>query len=184
MPSDRAERADLVAQEGGWVMAKLSNCRSCSAEIRWVKTEQGKNMPVDADPVDDGNLAVDWDQGVCHYLKPPDQDDYTGRRYTSHFATCPNAKQHRKPKQTDAEIDAARDKAIAAVDKKHDLSRMAEEIRSAAEAVDLMLMVGEAIGEDVEAWEPVQLTGPSTVRTMLVTWHGNEFEIRIERVKP
>jgi hypothetical protein len=57
-------------------------------------------MPVDADPVDDGNLtlvypspgatpiAVHADPGATLIGDPP--------RYRSHFATCPNADQHRK----------------------------------------------------------------------------------------
>lgn len=47
----------------------MANCRSCGAEIEWKKTAAGKLMPVDKD---------------------------TGE---SHFATCPNAASHRKPRQ-------------------------------------------------------------------------------------
>ena len=33
-------------------------CRSCDAEIYWVFTEHGNRMPIDADPRDDGNVAL------------------------------------------------------------------------------------------------------------------------------
>lgn len=56
----------------------FSKCRSCQASIVWMKTARGANMPVDADSVDEGD----------------DLFDHT--RHVSHFATCPNAAQHRK----------------------------------------------------------------------------------------
>lgn len=48
-----------------------SECRSCGAPILWCITAKGKKMPVDV-PTDDGPT-------------------------TSHFATCPEANQWRKP---------------------------------------------------------------------------------------
>lgn len=55
----------------------IEKCRSCQAPIVWVKTAAGKSMPVDAGSVTVGDLVYDptW--------------------HVSHFATCPNAKQHR-----------------------------------------------------------------------------------------
>jgi hypothetical protein len=55
-----------------------SLCKSCGAQIVWMKTATGKNMPVDAESVEKGD----------------EQFDHT--RHTSHFSTCPNAKQHRR----------------------------------------------------------------------------------------
>lgn len=57
-------------------------------------------MPVDAEPTLDGNLEL----GVANaptlgvvYLSLEQRDRPATRpRYTSHFATCPNAKKHRK----------------------------------------------------------------------------------------
>lgn len=58
-----------------------AKCRSCGAEIVWLKTDAGKNMPVDAETVvDEGATIFDPDQ------------------MTSHFATCPDAAKHRKNK--------------------------------------------------------------------------------------
>lgn len=48
-----------------------SVCRSCGADILWCITKKGKKMPVD--------------------LPPDGSDEPT----TSHFATCPNADEHR-----------------------------------------------------------------------------------------
>jgi hypothetical protein len=57
---------------------RIVRCRSCHAKIIWFKTEAGKNMPVDADTVE------------------AEDDELDLSRHVSHFATCPNANQHRK----------------------------------------------------------------------------------------
>jgi hypothetical protein len=57
---------------------RIVRCRSCRAMIIWFKTEAGRNMPVDADTV------------------KPEDEEYEPPRHISHFATCPNADQHRK----------------------------------------------------------------------------------------
>ena len=51
--------------------ARDAKCKSCGAPIAWVKTTAGKNMPVDT--------------SAEHYGE-------------SHFAHCPNADAHRKPR--------------------------------------------------------------------------------------
>ncbi len=66
-------------------------CRSCGALIVWVVTQNGKRMPVDAQPSEKGNLRID--NGVA-YVEPA----YEGPKYLSHFATCKQAAQHRKGK--------------------------------------------------------------------------------------
>ena len=72
----------------------MSNCRSCGAAIRWVEMEKsGKKMPLDAVPVEDGLIWIFGGKGHTGDVAPAmgSMD-----RYTSHFATCPNAKRHRK----------------------------------------------------------------------------------------
>jgi hypothetical protein len=59
---------------------RIRRCRSCNAKIVWFKTAAGKNMPVDEDTVE----ARDWSLDLT--------------RHKSHFATCPNSNQHRKPR--------------------------------------------------------------------------------------
>lgn len=67
-------------------------CRSCGAPVRWVKTEHAKAMPLDEEPTSDGNIVIE--QGIARVVGPLFAD---GRPlHKSHFATCPNAAQHRK----------------------------------------------------------------------------------------
>jgi hypothetical protein len=62
-----------------------------SAAIRWVvMLPSGKNMPLDAAPSPKGTITVDDDGRARVDLLP-------GRaKFTSHFATCPNAAKHRR----------------------------------------------------------------------------------------
>lgn len=70
----------------------MSACRSCGAEIIWVvAAASGKRMPIDAEPVAGGNLVLNGDQVV--YVEPTD-----AARYISHFVTCPQSAEWRKPK--------------------------------------------------------------------------------------
>lgn len=57
---------------------RITRCRSCRARIIWFKTAGGKNMPVDADTVKPDDIELDLE------------------RHISHFATCPQANQHRR----------------------------------------------------------------------------------------
>lgn len=59
-------------------MSIVARCRSCDARILWMKTDRGKNMP------------VDWDE---HSVG---KERFNPKTMTSHFATCPNADTHRK----------------------------------------------------------------------------------------
>ena len=68
-----------------------SNCRSCGAEIRWVLTTAGRRMPVDAEP-----HLVMVSTGETLLTDGPLVKPAYG--YTSHFATCPHAAQHRRPR--------------------------------------------------------------------------------------
>ena len=60
-------------------------CRSCRAEIVWLKTTGGKAMPVDAASVQEGDKL------------------YSYTRHISHFASCPDAKKFRRAKPAGAE---------------------------------------------------------------------------------
>jgi hypothetical protein len=59
---------------------RIVRCSSCNAKIIWFLTKKLKHMPVDADTV------------------RPEDDELDLTRHKSHFATCPNANQHRKPR--------------------------------------------------------------------------------------
>ena len=76
-------------------------CKSCGAPIRYVKTDQGKMMPCNLDGVmilpGEGNGSFITVGG--HVIKGKRVGfDTAGAKYgyISHFATCPNAEQHRK----------------------------------------------------------------------------------------
>ena len=81
----------------------MSKCKSCGADITWVKMMSGKSMPCDS--------------GIIRYIPEKDTTakefativtpeghiekgviDPAGRKigYVSHFATCPNAASHRR----------------------------------------------------------------------------------------
>ena len=81
-------------------MKASSFCRSCQSPIRWCITEaNGKRMPVDPDPVHDGNVwIVRYEQGTpiigvaLHGDGVPANEPI---RYVSHFVTCPSANEWR-----------------------------------------------------------------------------------------
>lgn len=77
----------------------MGRCRSCGAPIRWVKTMHGRNHPIDAMPVPDGDWVLRPSaMGTLMVRYTLIQGD--AERYTSHFATCPNADRHRRPRRT------------------------------------------------------------------------------------
>lgn len=83
-----------------------SECRSCSAEILWVIwPRSGKRMPVDAvadmrPPPKGGDIVLSLVGGEFGALEAEKfyepKHGPKRNRYTSHFATCPNASQHRR----------------------------------------------------------------------------------------
>ena len=57
--------------------------------MRWVKTQKGKNMPIDDEPSSDGKFRIEnmrEDPPKVSFIWQG--EDYTGDRYTSHFETC------------------------------------------------------------------------------------------------
>lgn len=75
----------------------MSTCSSCSARVEWVTTDAGKKMPLDLEPSAAGNVVVRGD-GVAATLGPIELAMLPAGtvRRVSHFATCPNADQHRR----------------------------------------------------------------------------------------
>lgn len=74
----------------------MAACRSCQASVFWRRNiATGKAIPIDRQPSAEGNVVlVGEDQ--CRFLKKGEDAQVT--TYTSHFATCPEAARHRKPK--------------------------------------------------------------------------------------
>lgn len=76
----------------------VPTCRSCGAEIRFVRFANGRTMPVDREPDEElGNILVE--RGVAEVLTITTQLAAVRAErplYVSHFATCRYAKVHRR----------------------------------------------------------------------------------------
>jgi hypothetical protein len=77
-------------------------CRSCGAEVIVAQTSNNKRMPVDRRASPKGNiLLVHQPNNIPRavVIKAEARERYAGKLRLSHFATCPNAAQHRQPKE-------------------------------------------------------------------------------------
>lgn len=76
-------------------------CRSCDAPIIWATSAKtGKNMPVNAEPVKGGTIALDWSHDGTVRANVLSVRQLAGASFgrplrSSHFATCPQARQWR-----------------------------------------------------------------------------------------
>ena len=95
----------------------MSRCASCGAPIVWVRSTGGKAIPLDPEPAEGGNLvAVDrsgiaLDPERARLAVAASKATVTVARralrsidpelphWRTHFATCPNAEQHRAKAQ-------------------------------------------------------------------------------------
>lgn len=81
---DRASaRAGLKDLGRGRNRLDQGTCRGCGAGVLWAVTAAGKKMPLDPKPVS----GIDVESGEVRRVR------------VSHFATCPNAGDFRRPKQ-------------------------------------------------------------------------------------
>jgi hypothetical protein len=71
---------------------RMPVCSSCRQAIIWAQTPRGKNIPLDAELVDGGNIEL---RAGIAFVEPPEPGT---RRYRSHFASCPRAGSFRKPR--------------------------------------------------------------------------------------
>lgn len=69
-------------------------CRTCKAPIVWARTRTGMAIPLDPEPVPNGNVEVAGPAGEVAASYVQAEPDVV--RYVSHFATCPDAGQHRR----------------------------------------------------------------------------------------
>ena len=80
----------------------MSKCRSCGAEIIWIKTAGRKAMPCNPEQVaywqeKKGSEKIVTPNGeVVSAELSGIPGKQTGIGYISHFATCPNADKHRR----------------------------------------------------------------------------------------
>lgn len=81
---------------------RTEECRSCHAPIVWARTAFNNTpIPIDVEPVDDGNILVEVKDGtaarlVALVLPPGDERITSERTYTAHFATCPDGDRWRR----------------------------------------------------------------------------------------
>ncbi len=81
------------------VLMRVVACRSCGAGMVWAVTSHGKAMPVDHKPAPQGEFRLrtlpDEPAPLAEWV-PWSQRMPGDELYKSHFATCPNANEHRK----------------------------------------------------------------------------------------
>lgn len=78
-------------------MSRVAKCGSCRAPIVWALTAAGRKMPVDAVPVDDGDFIMGPDDTIVK-IQPFAEVPLGVDRFTSHFVTCPDRDEWRKPR--------------------------------------------------------------------------------------
>jgi hypothetical protein len=77
----------------------VSACKSCGAELIWAKVRRRwnapeSNMPLDAEPVTDGEWLL-ADDGTASYVGREPSLIPEGR-HRAHWATCSDPAKHRK----------------------------------------------------------------------------------------
>lgn len=107
-------RTDPKAEVGDWgseplpdptgrAKGNLGRCKSCGAEVLWVRTDKGRPMPLDCPPSalmpsDAGPVTGvfdEWGRARRGYVTDETDPEHV-LVSVSHFATCPNANRHRK----------------------------------------------------------------------------------------
>lgn len=77
----------------------MNECKRCHAPIRWIKMgETKKNIPLDPEPTEDHSGNIILDAAGYGYMVNPREVVEEVPTYKSHFATCPFAKEFRKPR--------------------------------------------------------------------------------------
>lgn len=79
----------------------MATCRSCGQPVRWLGKllPAGKPHPLIPEPGPTGNIRLIGPRGVVGQVVPKSEleaERAKGALFTSHFATCEHAAQHRK----------------------------------------------------------------------------------------
>ena len=81
---------------------KRGKCHGCGAEVLWIETPAGKNMPCNPKPVPywvrpkaPGKIVTQHGQVISCDLEG-DSQTITGLGYIAHWATCPAAKKFKR----------------------------------------------------------------------------------------
>jgi hypothetical protein len=78
---------------------KLNECRLCHESITWAKTTNGKNIPLDPEPSEEGKYTVDdFDSRdpQATRLSYGEASSHTGPKYACHFDSCSERKGKRE----------------------------------------------------------------------------------------
>ncbi len=65
-------------------------CSKCGAAIAWVKTQKGKNCPLNPEVAPDGRGNFTIEDGIAVYVKD-EQREENAPIFEAHFATCGKA---------------------------------------------------------------------------------------------
>lgn len=76
----------------------MARCSTCDAPVIWAKFgATGKRVPLDVAPRADGNLTTTGaDRDGTPLVVMAGEATPITERYTTHFATCPDAAKHRR----------------------------------------------------------------------------------------
>lgn len=76
-----------------------AKCSACQAPIIWLKTTNGRSMPLDVTPNPEGNVVIK--DGLAVVLGGVEAADplIGERRFMPHWSTCPHAAEFRKAKK-------------------------------------------------------------------------------------
>ena len=80
----------------------MAKCKSCCADIVWIRTKTGRNMPCDSTPIyykikQGGNTTLMTLSGqvvICETVT--DREKADGWGYVPHWSTCTHADKFRK----------------------------------------------------------------------------------------
>jgi hypothetical protein len=89
---------DLVAADPIADLPRV-RCKGCDEWMVWLLTTQGRAMPLDPDPVPNGNIVIVRDGGgglLAEVLRRTDTPAPGTPRYQSHFSSCPERARFRR----------------------------------------------------------------------------------------
>lgn len=69
----------------------MASCDTCGEPIIFAATKAGQRMPLNAESSPNGLWVI-----VNGEIRRATATDAPGERYTTHFATCPDAREHRR----------------------------------------------------------------------------------------
>lgn len=83
----------------------LGRCRGCGRPVRWATTQAERQMPLDPEPDQNGNVVARLGDSQTWYARIPTTDRPqapTERRFMPHVATCPSPPLPRAPQRPPA----------------------------------------------------------------------------------